>query len=402
MRHHRGVPPTSPHVPSSGSGVVGAEGRYPLHEQPALPLRIAGATVLPVGPLRMYTCGITPYDVTHVGHAATFVWADMIASLAHATGTEPLVARNVTDVDDVLTYAAWTRGRHYDELALTQEFLFDRDMKALAVAAPTIAPHARAYVTATVRLASALLDVGAAYVVDGSVYFRGADVPDAAGISPERALALSRAYGDQAVPQHRESVFDVAVWRPSADEHPGWPSPWGWGRPGWHSECAAMAVCTLGSSVDVVLGGSDLTFPHHAYQAAMVEAATGVRPFAQAVVHVGEVRRDGEKMAKSTGNLVLVGDLLERHTPAALRLALLNRRYDEPWDCEEQVFTEADGLAEELQGLAGDRTSPSERHDGVLEALTQELDVPRAVRLALSEGQGAARYLLDVLKLRTL
>ena len=148
MRHHRAVLPTIPPVPSSSSGVVGAEGRYPLHEQPALPLQIAGATVLPVGPLRMYTCGITPYDVTHVGHAATFVWADLVASLAHATGTEALVARNVTDVDDVLTYAAWTRGRHYDELALTQEFLFDRDMKALAVAPPTIAPHARAFVTA--------------------------------------------------------------------------------------------------------------------------------------------------------------------------------------------------------------------------------------------------------------
>ncbi len=402
MRHHRGVPPTPPRPSSSGSGVVGAEGRYSLHEKAALPLRIGGAVVLPVGPLRMYTCGITPYDVTHVGHAATFVWADLVASLAHATGTEALVARNVTDVDDVLTYAAWTRGRHYDELALTQEFLFDRDMKSLAVAPPTIAPHARAYVTAAVRLASALLDAGAAYEVDGFVYFRGAGVPEAAGIDPERDLEHSRAYGDQAVPGHRESVFDVAVWRPSADEHPAWPSPWGWGRPGWHSECAAMAVSTLGSSVDVVLGGSDLTFPHHAYQAAMVEAATGVRPFAQSVVHVGEVRRDGEKMAKSTGNLVLVSDLLERHSPAALRLALLNRRYDEPWDCEEVVFTEADALVEELQGIAGDRTSPGVRDDGVLGALTQELDVPRAVALARSEGQQAARYLLDVLKLRNL
>jgi cysteinyl-tRNA synthetase len=163
-----------------------------------------------------------------------------------------------------------------------------------------------------------------------------------------------------------------------------------------------MAVSTLGSSVDVVLGGSDLTFPHHAYQAAMVEAASGVRPFAQAVVHVGEVRRDGEKMAKSTGNLVLVSDLLERHSPAALRLALLNRRYDAPWDCEEQVFAEADVLAEQLHQVAGDRGSPSVRHDGVLSALTDELDVPGAIELALAEGQEAARYLLDVLKVRNL
>jgi cysteinyl-tRNA synthetase len=402
MRHHRDVPSTRPHHPSLSSGVVGAEGRYPLHEQAALPLRIAGATVLPVGPLRMYTCGITPYDVTHVGHASTFVWADMVAALAHATGTDSLVARNVTDVDDVLTYAAWQRGRNYDELALSQEFLFDRDMKALGVAPPTMAPHARVHVAAAVRLASALLDADAAYEVDGFVYFRGAGVPAAAGIDANRALALSRDYGDQAAAPHRESVFDVAVWRPSADEHPAWPSPWGWGRPGWHAECAAMAVASLGSSVDVVLGGSDLTFPHHAYQAAMVEAATGVHPFAQAVIHVGEVRRDGEKMAKSTGNLVLVSDLLERHSPAALRLALLNRRYDEPWDCEEPVFTAAGDLVEQLQAIAGDRQQPSVRHDGVLTTLTQELDVPGAVSLAMSEGQEAARYLLDVLKLRNL
>ncbi len=402
MRHHRGVPPTTPHPPSTGSGVVGAEGRYPLHERPALPLRLGGADVLPIGPLRMYACGITPYDVTHMGHAATFVWADLVASLAHATGTEAVVARNVTDVDDVLTHAAWTRGWHYDELALTQEFLFDRDMKALAVAPPAMAPHARSHVPAVIRLASALLQAGAAYEVEGYVYFRGAAVPDAAGISAERALELSRAYGDQQHAPHRESVFDVAVWRPSSEEHPAWPSPWGWGRPGWHAECAAMAVCSLGSSVDVLLGGSDLTFPHHAYQSAMVEAATGVLPFAQAVVHVGEVRRDGAKMAKSTGNLVLVRDLLTRHAPAAVRLALLNRPHDEPWECEERVFAEAGGVLEELRSVAGDDGTASGRHDGVLRALATGLDVPGAVATALDDGPSAARYLLDLLKLRGL
>jgi cysteinyl-tRNA synthetase len=162
-----------------------------------------------------------------------------------------------------------------------------------------------------------------------------------------------------------------------------------------------MAVCSLGSSVDVLLGGSDLTFPHHAYQAAMVEAATGVLPFAQAVVHVGEVRRGGAKMAKSTGNLVLVADLLTRHAPAAVRLGLLHRRHDEPWECEEQVFTEAAGVLGELGALAGDPDTPSERHHGVLETLVTELDVPGAVRLALEEGPEAARYLLDVLKVRS-
>ena len=159
------------------------------------------------------------------------------------------------------------------------------------------------------------------------------------GLDREAALAASEEYGDQADVPGREDVFDVAVWRPSPEEHPAWPSPWGWGRPGWHAECAAMALTSLGSTLDVLIGGADLAFPHHAYQAAMAQAATSVRPFARRSLHVGEVRHAGRKMAKSTGNLVLVRDLLERLDPAAIRLALLHRRWDEPWDCDDEVFS---------------------------------------------------------------
>jgi cysteinyl-tRNA synthetase len=350
----------------------------------------------------MYTCGITPYDVTHVGHAATFVWADLLATLAHATGGQALVARNITDVDDVLTSAARTRGRPYDELALTQEFLFDRDMRALSVAAPAVAPRARMHVAAAVRLAGALLDVGAAYESEGFVYFRGAHLPEAAGLTEEVALAASQEYGDQHDVPGRESPFDVPVWRPSGEQDPAWPSPWGWGRPGWHAECAAMALSSLGATVDVLLGGVDLAFPHHVYQSAMVEAASGAAPFARATLHVGEVRLAGRKMAKSTGNLVLLSDLLERFSGAALRLGLLHRPWDEPWECEERVFEDATALLAELDDVGGGPGAHSVRHDGVLEALATELDVPRAVAVARGEGREAVRYLLDVLKLRRL
>ncbi|HET8560215.1 MAG TPA: cysteine--tRNA ligase, partial [Marmoricola sp.] len=294
---------------SDGPGVLGSSGRYPVAATPATALTIAGRRFVPVGPLRMYTCGITPYDVTHVGHAATFVWADFAACVARAIGSEAVVCRNVTDIDDVLTEAARRRGQPYDEFALTQEFSFDRDMRALSVAEPALKPHARSHVRAVQRLAAALLDADRAYVSDGYVYFRGASLPAAHGLDEDRALALSTEYGDQHDVPDRESVFDVPVWRPSPEDHPAWPSPWGWGRPGWHAECAAMALTALGSSVDMLVGGSDLVFPHHAYQAAMAEAASGVAPFARSVLHVGEVRCDGDKMAKSTGNLRLVADL---------------------------------------------------------------------------------------------
>ncbi len=381
---------------------MGVSGRYPVQTPVALPITLAGHALVPVGPLRMYTCGITPYDVTHVGHASTFVWADLIASLAHATGAEALTCRNVTDIDDVLTAAASRRGRPYDEFALTQEFLFERDMRALAVSQPRLTPHARGHIRSVLRLAAALIQQDAAYARDGFVYFRGDALPAAHGMTAEAALAASRAYGDQHDVPGRDSPFDVPVWRPSPEDHPAWPSPWGWGRPGWHAECAGMALACLGSSVDVLLGGSDLSFPHHAYQAAMVEAATGVAPFARAVVHVGEVRLAGEKMAKSTQNLVLVGDLLQRYPGPAVRLALLNRAWDRAWDCDDEVFDRAAGVLERLHAAAGTAGTGTSARDEVLRLLADDLDVPGAVGLAETEGGEAARFLLDVLKLREL
>jgi cysteinyl-tRNA synthetase len=272
-------------------------------------------------------------------------------------------------------------------------------MRALSVSPPQVAPHARAHVTAVIRLASALLESDAAYVSDGHVWFRAGDLPEAAGLDAQAALDLSREYGDQpAGHDPRESVFDVAVWRPSGEDAPAWPSQWGWGRPGWHAECAAMAMCSLGSSIDVLLGGQDLAFPHHAYQARMVETASGVMPFAQTVLHVGEVRVDGRKMAKSAGNLILVADLLERFSGSALRLGLLHRPWAQPWECTDEVFAAADGVLTGLRKAAGGALPPR-HHGAVLERLVDDLDVPGAVDLAQEQGGEAAAYLLDVLDL---
>ncbi len=381
-------------------GVVGTAGRYPVDLPALVPLRLAGRSLLTPGPLRVYTCGITPYDVTHLGHASTFVWADLIASLAHATGVDAVTCRNVTDVDDVLTAAARGEGKYYDDFALTHEFQFDRDMRALSTARPDMTPHARSFIRPVQRLAAALLDAGAAYERDGFVYFRGGSVPAAAGLDEEAALAASEEFGDQHDVPGRDSPFDVPVWRPSPEEHPAWPSPWGWGRPGWHAECAAMAMACLGSSVDVLVGGADLAFPHHAYQSAMVEAASGVAPFARAEVHVGEVRLDGRKMAKSTGNLVLLGEVLQHHRAPAVRLALLHRPWDEPWECRDDEFAKGAALLDRLRSAAGTPGDTGSGRSEVLRLLATELNVPDALEVAVSEGGAAARSLIDVLKLR--
>ncbi|MEQ6902932.1 cysteine--tRNA ligase [Nocardioides sp. YIM 152588] len=370
---------------------LGAPAPAPRH------LTLGGSELPVAGSARVYVCGITPYDVTHLGHAATFVWADVLATALDLTGAEVRTCRNVTDVDDVLLDAARLRGDHFDELALMQEAIFDQSMRALRVATPTEQPHARHHIDAVVQLAQALLDAGAAYESEGTVWFRGAGVAEATGLDRERLLALSAAYGDQPDDPAKADPFDVAVWRPSTDQQPAWPSPWGWGRPGWHAECAAMAMAVHGPSVDVLVGGEDLAFPHHAYQSAMVEAAARVTPFARAVLHVGEVRINGEKMAKSTGNLVLVDDLLRDVAPATLRLHLLHRRYADAWDFDADALAATQDLLDSLYAAAskpgaGDPVA-------VDDALRADLDVPAAVAVALEQGGESARRLISVLRL---
>jgi len=383
------------------SGVLGTAGRVAGPDGATVRsagLRLAGAPLPVLGTARIYTCGITPYDVTHLGHAATFVWADVLTSVLAAAGAEVVSTRNVTDVDDVLTRAAESRGRHYDEFALNQEFLFERDMQALRVHRPTVAPRARHHVGSVQQLAAALLAAGAAYERDGSVYFRGAEVAERAGLERDRALELSAAFGDDPTDPRKDDPFDVPVWRPSGEADPAWPSPWGWGRPGWHAECAAMAAATLGLAVDVLVGGEDLAFPHHAYQAAMVEAAAGVTPFARRRLHVGAVRRDGVKLAKSTGNLILVADLLESHAPSAVRLLLLDRPWSTAWDVDLRQLDDAAARLERLYAAAA-RADGERGREAVLAALLDDLDVPRALAVAEEEGGAAARFLLRVLAL---
>jgi cysteinyl-tRNA synthetase len=366
-----------------------------------------GGKALPlVGRARVYACGITPYDVTHLGHAATFVWVDTLARVLHAAGAEVIVCRNVTDVDDVLLAAASRAGAPYDRFAAIQQFYFDRDMAALGVAQPVIQPRAHAYVGQVIALAAALLDRGAAYERDGQVYFRGAATVARAHPDAAAALRLSAEYGDRPDDPRKEDSFDVAVWQGSRDAEPAWASPWGPGRPGWHAECAAMALHAFGPAIDVQAGGADLRFPHHAYQAALAETLTGVVPFARARLTAGTVRVAGAKMAKSAGNLVLVTDLLGDYPAAAIRLLILDRRWDRDWDYEPADLDAAAARLERLHAAAGRPARGSAAGSGgtavaaVRAALADDLDVPSALRIAEEERGGqAARSLGSLLGL---
>ena len=362
-------------------------------------LRLGGQPLSVVGRARIYVCGVTPYDVTHLGHAATFVWADVAERVLRRLGVRTEVCRNVTDVDDVLFEAATRAGAHYDRFAAVQQFHFERDMDALGVRRPTHEPRAHTYVPQVVELAAALLEAGAAYESGGSVYFRGAPLLERAGLGRQEAERLLAGNGGRVDDRSKDDPLDQAVWQASGPDEPAWPSPWGPGRPGWHAECTAMALSTYGSSLDLHAGGADLRFPHHAYEAAQAEAATGVSPFARSWLHVGTVRLDGEKMAKSTGNLVFVGDLLSRTSGAVVRSLLLDRPYALGWDYRDDELDRAGARLDALRSAAGRRHEQESASAAVLAALVDDLDVERAWDVAVEEGGQAARDLVSVLAL---
>lgn len=350
-------------------------------------LRLNGRAVPIIGTARIYVCGITPYGTTHLGHASTFVWIDVLARLLRHTGSEVEVCRNITDIDDDMLEQARREHDDWRMLAARQTYRFEEDMRQLRVGTPTYEPQAHVYVDEVIALAGALLEAGVAYERDGSVYQRGPAVAEEAGLDRETALALIAEHGGGPGDAAMDDPLDTPVWQPSAAGEPAWPSPWGPGRPGWHSECAAMALATLGPGIDVHGGGADLAFPHHAYEAAQAEAATGVRPFARSWLHAGTVTVGGEKMAKSTGNLVLVHDLLEDNwPPGAIRLLLIDRPSAESWDYTEDALGAAATRLDRLWSRAGTSANDAASEQAAVDALADDLDVRRALQIAEEAG----------------
>ncbi len=360
-------------------------------------LRLGGRSLAVVGRARVYVCGVTPYDVTHLGHAATYVWVDAADRLLRSLGVQVEVCRNVTDVDDVLFDAAQRAGAHYDRFAAVQQFRFEQDMAALGVRRPTHEPRAHSFVPQVLELASALVESGAAYVSEGSVYFDGAPVAELAGLSGQQARAAMTA--TQLAGDGKRDPLDQPVWQRSQGDEPAWPSPWGPGRPGWHAECTAMALSTYGPGLDLHAGGADLRFPHHAFESAQAEAATGVSPFARAWLHVGLVSHDGQKMAKSTGNLVFVTDLLEQVPGPVVRTLLLDRPYADGWEYTPDLLDAAGARLDALHAAAGRPHTDPAAQQAVTTALTDGLDVRTALDLAIEQGGQAARDLQAVLAL---
>ena len=373
---------------------------WPSAPLPALPgrgpeLRLYDSSDRQVRPVAagptatMYVCGITPYDATHLGHAATYLAFDLIHRLWRDLGHDVHYVQNVTDVDDPVFERANRDGLDWRDLAAREVALYRDDMTALRVLPP------REYVAATEAIAEVgelvekMLAAGAAYVVDDrefpDVYFR-ADATTQfgyeSGYDRDTMLALFTERGGDPDRPGKTDQLDALLWRAARPGEPDWPSPFGPGRPGWHVECAAIALSRIGSGLDIQGGGSDLIFPHHEFTAAHAESASGERRFARHYVHAGMIGWDGHKMSKSRGNLVLVSGLRAQGVePAAIRLGLLAGHYRADRDWGPQVLREADTRLQRWRAATALPAGPDAADviARVRRYLADDLDTPKAI-----------------------
>jgi cysteinyl-tRNA synthetase len=307
------------------------------------------------GQVTLYVCGITPYDVSHIGHARSALVFDVVARYLRHAGYRVTFVKNYTDVDDKIITRA--NQRHVPIAELTERYIraYEADMARLGVEPPTRAPRATAHIPEMVALIERLIAAGVAYAVGGDVYFEVLRFPAYGRLSGKKLdELLAGARVD--VNERKRDARDFALWKAAKPGEPSWPSPWGPGRPGWHIECSAMAMRYLGETLDLHGGGEDLIFPHHSCEIAQSEGATG-KPFARYWLHNGFVNLGAEKMSKSLGNTLTVEALLQRHDPEALRLYLLQTHYRNPVE-----FTE--------EGVAGMRR-PLERFRELVDAASR-------------------------------
>ena len=338
----------------------------------------------PDGPARMYVCGITPYDATHIGHAATYVAFDLLNRAWHNAGHDVVYVQNVTDVDDPLFERAAKVGIAWRDLAARETELFRQDMAALRILPPDHFPGAEESLDLIVGLIQRLQDAGAIYAVDDDLYFSVATDPafgEESGWTREQMLAVFGDRGGDPDRPGKKDPLDCLVWRAERPGEPALESALGRGRPGWHVECTAMALDLLGERFDVQGGGTDLVFPHHEMCASEAQVLTGA-PYAQAYVHAGMVAYDGEKMSKSKGNLVFVSQLRNSEVdPMAIRLTLLRHHYRSDWEwTDDQLWESVDRLSVWRRALAVGAGAPAAPVvDAVLGALAADLDAPTAV-----------------------
>jgi L-cysteine:1D-myo-inositol 2-amino-2-deoxy-alpha-D-glucopyranoside ligase len=335
-------------------------------------------------PARMYVCGITPYDATHLGHANTYIAFDLLLRAWRASGRFVEYVQNVTDIDDPLLERSHKTGEDWQSLARRETQLFRDDMTWLRVIPPDHFIGAVESIPLAVDVIEQLRQRGAVYDVDGDLYFSVSSDPTFGAVSrlgrADMTALFAERGGDPQRPGKHDPL-DCLVWMRQRPGEPGWETRLGVGRPGWHMECTAIALHYLGMPFDVQGGGSDLAFPHHEMCASEAHSATGRTPFARVYAHAGMVGLGGEKMSKSKGNLVLVSRLRDDgHEPMALRVALLAHHYRNQWDWTHDELEQADRRLQRWRaGLDSGGRDATVLVKQVREAMAHDLDAPAAL-----------------------
>jgi L-cysteine:1D-myo-inositol 2-amino-2-deoxy-alpha-D-glucopyranoside ligase len=360
--------------------------------------------IVPFAPgpvVTMYTCGVTPYDTTHVGHATVFITYDILQRRLRDLGHETRCVRNVTDVDDSILEKARELGIHYLDLAAAEMAKFDADMASLGQLPTFSEPRATSAISEILGLIDTVIKEGHAYAAGGSVYFDVSSFPkfgQISGYTREQMLEYAAERGGNIDDSNKRDPLDFVLWQPSLNDEPAWDSQWGPGRPGWHIECSALCIREHGmSTIDLHGGGEDLIFPHHECEAAQSEAATG-KPLARHWMHQSYVKLDGVKMSKSLGNMVFVSKMVDDGVdPMAIRMVIVAHHYRDGWEWFDHLLDTG------VKRLAAWRAAG--RGDGALSAvracLDNDLDCPGAVAAidaaaARGEGVSAAAALLGI------
>ena len=341
----------------------------------------------------MYLCGPTVYNYAHIGNARPAVVFDLLARVLRRRYALKF-ARNFTDVDDKINAASLETGKPIGEITERFMRIYNEDMAALGVMPPDVEPRATEHIAEMIAMIESLIDGGFAYESDGHVLFDVTAYDDYGALS-KRSLREMIAGARVEVADYKRNSHDFVLWKPSTPELPGWESPWGRGRPGWHIECSAMAEKHLGTTIDIHAGGQDLIFPHHENELAQSRCAHGGEDFARYWVHNGFLSIDHEKMSKSLGNVLLVHKLIETMPGEVIRLALLSAHYRQPLDWSDETVESARRMLDRLYGAVRGIEVPdalraaAEPLPSVVEALEDDLNTPKA----MAEFFGLAREL---------
>jgi L-cysteine:1D-myo-inositol 2-amino-2-deoxy-alpha-D-glucopyranoside ligase len=302
--------------------------------------------------VKIYVCGITPYDTTHLGHAFTYTSVDILIRYLELLGLKSIYVQNVTDIDDDILKKARQVGGNWRELGNRWTIHFIRDMQQLNVRPPDYFPRATSVIPEIVQTVAQLIATGVAYESNGSVYYNVQAWPEFGKLSHlpmESMLPIANERGNFPDDPNKHNPLDFVLWQAQAPGEPAWDSPWGPGRPGWHIECSTMSTKYLGKVVDVHGGGADLCFPHHESEIAQIEPLLKEGTFVRFLMHTAMVRHDGEKMSKSLGNLVMIRDLLQSYSPDAIRLYLGSHHYRTAWEYDESKLIESEQLAGKIK-----------------------------------------------------